>query len=246
MGGVPAVDVVLYVAQNLVNGNEYVGVASCGVKKRRREHRFAARHGSKLRFHNALRKYGEDKFEFVVLERFETYDAALRREREVIAERRPIYNLTAGGEGALGYKMPTHIKEQLAAMKRGTVGYWKGKKRPAETVEKMRAAKLNNPPRYWLGKKRDAETNAKISATKTGVPRKPAPEHALAVFAENMRRAARARRKKVRCLDDGLIFDSAVDAGKYYGLSKIAINGVCNPKRPNYSIHGKHFEYTGE
>jgi group I intron endonuclease len=236
------IDIVVYVATNLVDGGEYVGVASHGVAKRRREHFCASRKGSMLYFHRAIQKHGQNNFRFVVLEKHDDYSVALKREMEIISERKPKYNLTLGGEGALGFKMPAEIVKRLAESRRGTVGYWRGKKRPEAATWLLR----NGPTRYWKGKKRSAETNEKISKTKTGVPRKPPPEHALEVFRNNMRRAAVARRRKVICLDDGLTFDSSVEAAKHYGFKSSSVNQVCDPRRPQKSLFGKSFKYLDQ
>ena len=50
--------------------------------------------------------------------------------------------------------------------KRGTKGYWLGKKRPLKTKLKIKLAKLKNPTRYWLGKHHSTETKDKISTSK--------------------------------------------------------------------------------
>ncbi len=241
MGGKAKVDIVVYVARNNHNGKEYIGVSRCGLAKRRREHFFAVRNGSTLKFHNALRKHGQDGFVFSVFEHCDDYQIALARERELIKERSPAYNLNAGGGGNLGFKMPKDAIERMAARKRGKPGYWAGKKRPVETIEKMRAARLANPQRYWLGKRRDETTNEKIRLAKIGVPRKPPPDHALKIFADNMRRAALARRRKVKCLNDGLVFDCAGAAADNYGLKRLSISQVCSGKRN--SVYGFRFEY---
>jgi group I intron endonuclease len=93
---------------------------------------------------------------------------------------------------------------------------------------------------YWTGKKRDAETNAKISRAKTGVPRAPAPSSALEVWKENMRRAARARRKKVRCVSDGRVFESCAAASMHYGLHRLSVAKVVG--KANRAVRGMRFE----
>ncbi len=234
---------IVYIARNLLTGGEYIGATNGGLKSRLRGHRFAVNRGSNLRFHNALRKYGESNFSFCVLEKCDDLNSALEREIALIAERKPLYNLTKGGQGALGFKMPREVVERLVAQRRGKPGYWLGKKRPLETIEKIKAAKRKNPMRYWLGKKRDAATIEKISKTKTGVPRKQAPPHALAIFADNMRRAAKARRRPIRCLDDNLIFESAKDAANYYDFKTLSVSGVCNKNGKRKTLFGKRFQY---
>ncbi len=105
------------------------------------------------------------------------------------------------------------------------------------------AAKGGQGLSYWTGKKRDAATNAKISKTKTGVSRGPTPAHALEVFKENMRRAARARRKPVRCVRDGRVFESCASASAHYGLHPTSVAKVAG--RDNRAVRGMRFEFVG-
>lgn len=144
----------------------YVGVTSTGLGARKRKHLAAVMRGVKGRFYNAIRKHGEESFTFCETASFLTMADALDAERDLVSMVSPAYNLTCGGEGALGYR---HTKASLLTMRQaklGKPGPWRGKKRPPETIEKFRAAKLANPQRYWLGKKRSPETIAKIIATK--------------------------------------------------------------------------------
>ncbi len=94
---------------------------------------------------------------------------------------------------------------------------------------------------HWTGKTRDVETNKKISATKTGIPRGYTPPHALEIFRENMRRAARSRRKPVRCINDGRVFDSAREASLHYNFDVSSVSKVAAGKRRQ--ISGLTFEY---
>jgi len=66
----------------------------------------------------------------------------------------------------------------------------------------------------------------------------------------NMRASLSARqhllpRKKVVCLDDGLIYKSVTAAAAYYGVAATAICRICigKGKKTTLSAHGKHFAY---
>lgn len=207
---------------------------------RRKGHLSRARSGRNLKFYCAIRKHGEDNFHFSVLEECTDYGEALAREVFYIDAYKPAYNCTRGGQGALGYKHSEEEIERMRERSSGRPGYWRGKKRP-DLSEKMREIKLANPQRYWLGKTRDQETIDKISKAKTGVPRGRQPDHALEVFRENMRRAARARRKPVECINDGRRFDSAAAAGLAYGFSNTSVSKVCIGSRR--AIKGIRFRY---
>lgn len=234
---------IVYEARNILTGDFYIGVTMGNLLKRRREHLHAARSGQKTHFCNAIRKYGADNFVFSELESFETYQEALLREKELIRDRAPRYNITSGGEGVSGFKMPREIVERIAAKKRGTVGYWRGKKRPDIAIL-TRARLKEHPSRVgdiWRGKKMPEAVKRKISLAKTGRPQENTPAHALEIFADNMKRAAANRRKRIYCLNDGREFVSAADADIFYGLKKPTASQVASGRRN--SIFGLKFSY---
>lgn len=82
-------------------------------------------------------------------------------ERIAIAVYRPALNLTAGGDGVVGYKMPPEKVAQIAAKLRG-------RKASTETLAKLRA---NASAR--IGVPRPPEVRVKIRATLTGRKRPP-------------------------------------------------------------------------
>ena len=51
-------------------------------------------------------------------------------------------------------------------------------------------------------------------------------------------------KRKVKCLDSNMIFDSITDAANYYGLNRKNIGSCCSGKRK--SCGGLHWEYVGE
>ena len=74
---------IIYGSRNIVNGKWYVGLTTAGLEKRRRQHLIDARYNrDRCVFHSAIRKYGEDSFEWVVLESdIHTYDELNKREK---------------------------------------------------------------------------------------------------------------------------------------------------------------------
>ena len=237
---------IVYLARNVKNGNCYVGVTRTTLDARKNKHLGDAKRGTRGRFYNAIRKHGEENFEWSVITECPSYYEALAEEVSQIASRKPAYNVTRGGEGALGYR---HTKEELRRMserRRGQPGHWLGKKRPPETVEKMRAAKLANPQRHWLGKKRDQATIDKIKASKVGCKAPPISPLMQKTRIDNCLRAAAARCKKVICLDDGRVFDSARAASAAYGYHPTSVANVCKPNSRCRAIYGRRFAYLQE
>lgn len=235
---------IVYQARNVNNGNLYIGVTRTTLIARRNKHFSEARRGTRGRFYNAIRKHGPEAFEFTLLKTCPSYHEALAEEVSQIAALNPAYNVTRGGEGALGYKHTKAEIERMRQRKLGKPGYWRGKERPPETREKFRQRLLANPLNFWLGKKRDQATIDKIKQTKKGCKAPSLTPLMVKARAENMRRAARARRKPVICLDDGQVYPTTAAAAQAYGFNANAVAGVCNPNKPNVTtLYGKRFAY---
>lgn len=261
--------IIVYRALNVVNGKMYVGVTRVGLPKRKSQHLYAARHGKRNKFCAAIRKYGEDSFVFSVICECADYDEAMAKEIECIAQLRPQYNLTTGGEGNRNLFWTEESKARLSRALKGRKGTFTGRHHTASTKEKLRLQRLGkpnlgrlgkrhsnevrqkisdrvraNPARYWLGKSRDSDTNLKISQTKTGRPRPTLPDAIMDIFRNNMRRAAKARRRKVKCVDDGMVFECAGAAAHHYGLKPLSINQVCRNPNKRGTLFGKRFRYA--
>ncbi len=88
----------LYKVINKENGNFYIGFTK-NPRIRWRDHKRNAKTGEESRFYNAMRKHGKVQFEFIVLEEVATRQDAKDREMALIAELKPEYNCTAGGDG---------------------------------------------------------------------------------------------------------------------------------------------------
>jgi len=119
-----------------VNGKQYIGIA-INPKRRWVEHRCG--HGSKI-LYSAFKKYGIEKFTFSII--FEgSEQAAKDLEVHLIAHYGTIaphgYNITAGGEGTLGWKPSKVTREKMSQQHRGKKNAMWGKKHSAETKAKI-------------------------------------------------------------------------------------------------------------
>lgn len=230
----------LYVITNKLNGHQYIGVTARSVNRRWLKHLSAIRCGKRSKFYNAVRKYGESFFIFKSLAVLVDFKEALETEVRAIAVFKPYYNTTLGGQGALGYKHTEAELKRMAERVKGTVGYWKGKKRSAETLEKISKVRKEKPVKYWLGKKRDVTTIEKIISSKTGKSVKITPK-SLASRMENQKLMAKSLEKRVMCLNDELEYNSLTLAAKAYGLKVSSVSAVCRGQRN--SIFGLRFTY---
>jgi group I intron endonuclease len=135
---------ILYRVTNLANGKTYIGITTKGLRKRFKVHRDAAGQGRGAVIGAAIRKYGKDNFHFETLIVCPTWEYAKEMECRCIAAFRPEYNLTAGGDGCLGYKhTPASLKRLSEANK--------GKKKPPKppTSEEYRKKMSEARYRYW-------------------------------------------------------------------------------------------------
>lgn len=169
----------VYLVTNLINGKQYVGKTAHSLEARRKCH-FEERNDN-TPFHNALKKYGFENFEWLTLFNGCDENFLFEEEMEFIKEHNTKvpngYNLTDGGEGSCGYK---HSKETRRKMSEAR----KGKKFTEETRRKMSVSRKCRPApsKETRGKLSEAlkgnknckgvfpseETRKKISETKKG------------------------------------------------------------------------------
>lgn len=149
---------ICYLITNTVNDKKYVGITGQKLSARWsnhvRNHRWSQKTSA---IGLAVAKYGSDKFEVIELCRCRTMEDAHFVEIALIAQwgsYKPEghgYNLTRGGEGAVGWKMSPEAVERMRRK-------MTGKKQPADVVEKRAA--------FHRGRKRSAEFCARMKARK--------------------------------------------------------------------------------
>lgn len=118
------------------NGKQYFGITTATLDVRKSEHYSKAKKGSKIAFHNALNKYGQEvKWQIVSI--CDTYEQAKKMEIELIKKfntRAPFgYNLTDGGDGFKGYKLSDENRKILSESHKGYI-------MPQEQKDKIGAA----------------------------------------------------------------------------------------------------------
>lgn len=185
---------VIYKIVNLVNDKFYVG-STISKKVRFRQHRKLLRgnrHHCK-HLQAAWNKYGEEKFDFRVVEEVPiTVSLQEVEERWLNAHVGQTYCYNTGHSAdapwrnAPAYKTPNfgHVmaEEQKAQISQTLKDFYAqdyhnhprvGKQHTEETKAKISASKKANPVSFWKGKERSEETKAKISAAQTGVLKGP-------------------------------------------------------------------------
>lgn len=147
-----------------------------------------------------------------------------------------------GRKTFLGKKHKPESIEKMRKASTGRVGYWLGKKRSQNVIDALREANTGRTG-YWTGRSRDAETIEKIKKAKKGCSAPPLSPLMEKTRADNMRKAASARKKQVICLTDGKTYESASAAASAYDLSISGVSYVCLKKRS--SANGLVFKYSG-
>ncbi|HXP23602.1 MAG TPA: GIY-YIG nuclease family protein, partial [Candidatus Sulfotelmatobacter sp.] len=103
----------IYIITNTINGKRYIGL-STRIKRRIMEHRTPRNLQRSTVLARAFRKYGIENFKFEVLEECEPSLLA-ERERFWIAQLKPEYNMTTGGDGSPGHITTDEVKARLSA-----------------------------------------------------------------------------------------------------------------------------------
>lgn len=154
----------IYIATNKVTKKQYVGQTIFTLEQRKASHLSqASRVANNMYFHNSIRKYGIDGFDWEVLE-----DGLLDeelRDKEIFYIKKYDtfnngYNLTLGGEGCHGYKHTEEMKKYLSGLKVGI-------KASPETRRKMSVSHMGRPP-TTKGMKFSDETRKKMSEAHRG------------------------------------------------------------------------------
>ncbi len=242
-------------ALNVFNGKRYIGVTKHSVDHRRRKHYQDARQkrpGCRL-FFKAIRKYGENAFEWSILVDGLDYDRALAEEIRLISELKPEYNLTRGGQGMVGLVRTPEWRAKLSAAHKG--------RRPSDaSIEGSRrsiAAGANDTPVVclndgnWFRSIKAASEFYRVSAGQIGEvcagrqtrasglsfqkSSTPMTTEERAECLEKLQarreawvaKRAACRKKAVTCINTAERYDSVLAAAQSLGLSSMTVSNIC-------------------
>jgi group I intron endonuclease len=171
---------IVYLITNKKNNKQYVGQTVQKLKQRWDKHNVGS--GCPV-MSRALHKYGRENFVIEQLHACESKEEMDFVETFYIAllgTKTPSgYNLTDGGEGALGFKMPESAKEKLRKKATGRLVSEETRRKMSEarkgfvfseeSKRKLSLSKMGN--KSTLGRKMPEETKLKISTANKGKPR---------------------------------------------------------------------------
>jgi group I intron endonuclease len=157
--------IVVYRIICLVNDKQYIGITSRTLMKRWRAHVCDARtFDRQFALQRAIAAHGPVNFEIQAVEIMDDIELARSRERQLIAECGTLspygYNLTTGGDGAIGVRRSLESRAKISAILLAL----KIKRAPISEETRKRQRQSH------LGKKATAETRQKMSAAHKGRP----------------------------------------------------------------------------
>lgn len=258
---------VIYKIVNLVNDKFYVG-STTNKKVRFRQHRKLLRgnrHHCK-HLQAAWNKYGESKFDFVVIEEVPIARSLQEVEETYLVQHvgkpycyntghsadAPWRNAPAHKTPNFGRTMADPQKSKISASLKEFYAedYFNhprvGKTHSEETKARISAKKKANPSTYWAGKERSEETRQKISDAQKGVAkktRKYTPD-GLARAQENMKRNARDQKPaefaKVKSKFPVDVLNKYDFSGATYFGALVRIEGCICP------LHGVFSQYAAQ
>lgn len=252
---------VVYIATNVSNGYRYVGYTSNGLQKRRVAHLGRARRNESgcPKFHNAIRKYGQDAFSWKVVAVFASAGEALAEEIRLIAEFHPEYNLSNGGEGRTG--LPAWNRKKVTCLSDGRI-FASGTAAAIEYgISPMAIFDVcNGKYRYVKGKyfawgdtiyeKKSLDALIRKIEHAHAQRRKrtdnPKSYRGIVDGKDNLGRSAAgpvSNARPVTCIDDGMVFPSASAAARHYSVCRSSLIELCNGKNTRKTVGGCRFKY---
>lgn len=232
---------IIYLYRNTINNKIYIG-QTLDEKRRKREHRYAR---DNYPFHNAIRKYGFDKFEYKVL--FYTFSKSKERLKVIIdaiethyirkynsTDKNIGYNLAKGGEGTVGVALTKETRDKISATKKS-----QHLRHSRERIEYM--SKISTGRVFSL------ESRTQLSNSRSGIP---VSEDTKAKISNSLKGTPAYNKLPVLQLNlNGEIlneFPSAIEAGKSLGkLSGSKISECCKGSRKTaYGFKWKYKDKT--
>lgn len=132
---------IIYSITHRVSGKRYIGQTGCGLKRRRELHRHYAKRSSQDAIHRAIRKYGEEAFDWRVEANCGSKERMNSMERFFIAlfetQGRRGYNMTSGGVGTPDHAVSVAARRRMSMVNIGRACWSKGKKLPSVSLRMM-------------------------------------------------------------------------------------------------------------
>lgn len=234
----------IYKYTNKVNGKVYIGQTSRTLEERAQTN--GRNYRECRRFYNAILKYSWESFVPEILEMVDTVEAANEREQYYIVlynstDDRFGYNIAPGGDNK---KMSDDTRRLISQKAKEryldkTANPMYGRKHSPEARKIQREKKIGpNNPMYgstW------SSTQYEKSGTR-GKRLNLTDEQRLVIRERFSTIGKTVGLRPVRCVEDGEVYPSIMDAALKYGVSKSTLCG--HLKGAQKTCRGRHFEYV--
>lgn len=118
---------------NSINSNAYIGITN-NPKNRWAQHKNPEKAYKHLHMYRSMDKYGNENFYMNILEEHDTEESVKQAEIDVIKMFKDtgvsLFNVSAGGDGCIGYKHSEEAKKKISAR-------FKGQPKSPEHIKKM-------------------------------------------------------------------------------------------------------------
>lgn len=271
----------VYMHKNKLNGKMYIGITSRPPEIRWGNNGSQYTFAKNPCFHNAIKKYGWDNFEHIILFENLTEEEAKKTEQKLILEYHTCvyddnkmgYNMTFGGEGALGRIPNETTRHKMSESHKGESNAFYGKHHSEETKQKLskdrkgKGVGENNP---FYGKSHSEETKQKLSKYASTRIRDKNPNygnHTLAgenhplygkhLSEETKRKISETRKckytgknspiaKPVYCYETKTVYSTIREASEQLNVDSSSIGKVCKGTYKKDNIKGYHFRFATE
>lgn len=227
----------VYLITNLVNGKRYIGYTSKTLAHRRQQHFQNAKRSknSGMLISRAIKKYGRDNFRFEILDDGLSVEEACKLEVKFIAERKPEYNIKAGGVSG------SHVIKTTKAMREARKARWK----PIVLLDAgivfrnaKRIEKVLGIDKYFVRRACLSEQKGRGAISAHGMHfayyhdgfTEEELQARLAALKEREKNCTKTRggnRLEVVCTTDGTKHASLIDAERKYSIGYKAIANLC-------------------
>ena len=207
---------VIYKIVNKINQKQYIGQTTRSFKERISEH---CRKDNTL-IGKAIKKYGIDNFECVIIDKADDTSELNKKEMYWIRKLNTMtpngYNLCYGGNNTKGYSHREESKEKMS-------------------LTKLKLGTMKGPKNHFYGKNHTEETKEKLKKSWTNDRKQ-----RMSEFSKKLDRSYSF--VKVRNITTGRVYDSIKEASQDTGVLETHITRVCKGKRK--SAGGYKWEYA--
>lgn len=261
----------VYLHKNKINGKMYIGITHLKPEIRWGKNGNQYTKKKNPYFYNAIKKYGWDNFEHIILFTNLSESEAKEKEVELIKkyntqvckEQSCGYNITAGGDGFAGVKFSKETRDKMSVSHKGIKNNFYGKTHSQEQKDKWskeRSGKNVGENNGFYSKHHSKETRSilsKLASSRTGALNPNYNNHKLLgknspMYGKHLDDSVKAKisetrkrkhigSKSVICLDTNTIYNSIKEAASETGFDSGSISKCCSGKIN--TVHGCKFAY---